>query len=127
MGFDAAAKASGGALTHAGLLVGIRVPGVWVPICMRRDGEQHGARVPGEGIEIVRRALTLGTESFDAGQASSLTIHRVLGPHYWRCRRSTPSPSAFMPSDAAQNHRSRWPVDDVGFQAYMVNTVAYRL
>ena len=48
IGFDAVVCTSGSALTHAGMLVGLRALGERVPvlgICVRRDPVRQGARV----------------------------------------------------------------------------------
>ena len=48
IGFDAVVCASGSALTHAGILVGMRALGAPAPvlgICVRRDARRQGARV----------------------------------------------------------------------------------
>ena len=81
--FDAVVTASGSALTHAGLLVGLRVLGERVPvlgICVRRDAEPQAVRVAGvasELAEMIACPVTFGAgdvEVFDA----------VLAPGYGR-------------------------------------------
>ena len=55
VGFDAVVCASGSALTHSGILVGMRMGGDEVPvygICVRRDACQQGARVARLAAEI---------------------------------------------------------------------------
>ena len=55
IGFDAVVCASGGALTHAGLLVGMRALGEPVPvhgICVRRDARQQRVRVAQRATEL---------------------------------------------------------------------------
>ena len=55
VGFDAVVCASGSALTHSGILVGMRMGGEEVPvygICVRRDACQQGARVARLAAEI---------------------------------------------------------------------------
>ena len=55
IGFDAVVCASGGALTHAGLLVGLRALGEPVPvhgICVRRDARQQRVRVAQRATEL---------------------------------------------------------------------------
>ena len=55
IGFDAVVCASGGALTHAGLLVGLRALGEPVPvhgICVRRDARQQRGRVAQRATEL---------------------------------------------------------------------------
>ena len=64
-GFDAVVCASGSALTHAGILVGLRALGEQVPvlgICVRRDGASQGARVA-----RVAAAMIECPDTFDAG------------------------------------------------------------
>ena len=55
IGFDAVVCASGGALTHAGLLVGMRALGEPVPvhgICVRREARQQRVRVARRATEL---------------------------------------------------------------------------
>ena len=55
IGFDAVVCASGGALTHAGLLVGMRALGEPVPvhgICVRREARQQRVRVAQRATEL---------------------------------------------------------------------------
>ena len=86
IGFDAAVTASGSALTHAGLLVGLRALGEGVPvlgICVRRDGGQQGARVAQIAGELA--AMIGCPDGFDAGDAGDVEVSdAVLEPGYGR-------------------------------------------
>ena len=83
MRFDAVVCASGSALTHAGILVGLRALGERVPvlgICVRRDAVGQAARVA-----RVATALAVMIErpvAFDAGGVD--VSDAVLGPGYGR-------------------------------------------
>ena len=83
IGFDAAVCASGSALTHAGLLVGLRALGEAVPvhgICVRRDAGGQGERVLRVASEL---AATIGRPAaFDA--ADILVSDAVHRPGYGR-------------------------------------------
>ena len=83
IGFDAAVTASGSALTHAGLLVGLRALGERVPvlgICVRRDGGRQGARVAQVGSGLA--AMIGWPDAFDAGEVE--VCDAVLAPGYGR-------------------------------------------
>ena len=67
-GFDAVVCASGSALTHAEMLVGLRALGEQVPvlgICVRRDAASQGARVA--GVASALAAMIDRPDAFDAG------------------------------------------------------------
>ena len=81
--FDAAVTASGSALTHAGLLVGLRALDHRVPvlgICVRRDGLQQGARV--EHVASGLAELIDRPDAFDAAEVE--VSDAVLAPGYGR-------------------------------------------
>ena len=83
IGFDAAVTASGSALTHAGLLVGLRALGERLPvlgICVRRDGERQGARVAAMASGLA--AMIECPDAFDAGAVE--VCDAVLAPGYGR-------------------------------------------
>ena len=83
IGFDAAVTASGSALTHAGLLVGLRALGEGVPvlgICVCRDGGRQGARMSQVAGELA--AMIGCPDSFDAGDVE--VSDSVLEPGYGR-------------------------------------------
>ena len=66
--FDAVVCASGSALTHAGLLVGLRALGERIPvlgICVRRDAASQAARVARVAGELA--AMIDRPDAFDAG------------------------------------------------------------
>ena len=98
MGFDAVVCASGSALTHAGLLVGLRALGERVPvlgICVRRDAASQAARVA--RVAGALAGMIDRPDAFDAGGVEvSDTVHP---PGYgrlndsvrrrWRWRRAT--------------------------------------
>ena len=68
VGFDAVVCASGSALTHAGLLVGLRALGERAPvlgICVRRDAASQGARVA--RVASALAAMIERPDAFDAG------------------------------------------------------------
>ena len=68
VGFDAVVCASGSALTHAGVLVGLRALGEAVPvygICVRRDARRQGDRVAKVAAELA--GLIERPAAFDAG------------------------------------------------------------
>ena len=82
-GFDAVVCASGSALTHAGMLVGLRALGERVPvlgICVRRDAASQAVRVA-----QVAGALVAMIECPDAFDAGGLDVSdAVLAPGYGR-------------------------------------------
>ena len=68
IGFDAVVCASGSALTHAGILVGLRALGERAPvlgICVRRDAASQGARVA--RVAAALAAMIDCRDAFDAG------------------------------------------------------------
>ena len=80
-GFDAVVCASGSALTHAGLLVGLRALGERVPvlgICVRRDAASQGARVA--QVASALAAMIDCPDAFDAGDVD--VSDAVLAPGY---------------------------------------------
>ena len=81
--FDAVVCASGSALTHAGLLTGLRALGVRVPvlgICVRRDAASQAVRVA-----RVAGALAAMIECPDAFDADDVEVSdAVLAPGYGR-------------------------------------------
>ena len=82
-GFDAVVCASGSALTHAGLLVGLRALGEQVPvlgICVRRDADRQGARVA--RVAAALAAMIERPDTFDAGDVD--VSDAVLAPGYGR-------------------------------------------
>ena len=82
-GFDAVVCASGSALTHAGLLVGLRALGERAPvlgICVRRDAAGQGARVAQVASALV--AMIECPDAFDAGGVD--VSDAVLAPGYGR-------------------------------------------
>ena len=81
IGFDAVVCASGSALTHAGLLVGLRALGERAPvlgICVRRDAAGQGARVA--RVASALAAMIDCTATFDAGDVE--VNDAVLAPGY---------------------------------------------
>ena len=67
-GFDAVVCASGSALTHAGILVGLRALGEQVPvlgICLRRDAASQGARGASRAGQFLSRPK--GRRDYDGG------------------------------------------------------------
>ena len=83
IGFDAVVCASGSALTHAGLLVGLRALGERAPvlgICVRRDAASQGARVAGVAGELA--AMIDRPDAFDSGDVE--VSDAVLAPGYGR-------------------------------------------
>ena len=93
--FDAVVCASGSALTHAGLLVGLRALGERAPvlgICVRRDAASQAARVAGALAATIDRP-----DAFDAGNVEvSDTVHppatggsTIRCARRWRWRRAT--------------------------------------
>ena len=82
-GFDAVVCASGSALTHGGILVGLRALGERVPvlgICVRRDAAGQGARVA-----WVAGALAAMIDCPDAFDAADVEVcDAVLAPGYGR-------------------------------------------
>ena len=80
-GFDAVVCASGSALTHAGMLVGLRALGAAVPvlgICVRRDAASQGARVA--RVASALAAMIDCPDAFDAGDVD--VSDAVLAPGY---------------------------------------------
>ncbi len=82
-GFDAVVCASGSALTHAGMLVGLRALGERVPvlgICVRRDAASQAVRVAQVAGALV--AMIECPDAFDAGDVD--VSDAVLAPGYGR-------------------------------------------
>ena len=82
-GFDAVVCASGSALTHAGMLVGLRALGERVPvlgICVRRDAASQAARVA--QVASALAAMIDCPDAFDAGGVE--VSDAVLAPGYGR-------------------------------------------
>ena len=80
-GFDAVVCASGSALTHAGMLVGLRALGERAPvlgICVRRDAASQGARVA--QVASALAAMIDCPDAFDAGDVD--VSDAVLAPGY---------------------------------------------
>ena len=83
MPFDAVVCASGSALTHAGILVGLRALGERVPvlgICVRRDAAGQAARVA--RVATALAAMIERPDAFDAGGVE--VSDAVLAPGYGR-------------------------------------------
>ena len=83
IGFDAVVCASGSALTHAGVLVGLRAVGETTPvygICVRRDASRQGVRVASVAAELA--AMIERPAAFDAGEVD--VCDAVLAPGYGR-------------------------------------------
>ena len=83
IGFDAVVCASGSALTHAGLLVGLRALGAAAPvhgICVRRDARWQGPRVTQVAAELA--AMIERPGAFDDGDVE--VSDAVLAPGYGR-------------------------------------------
>ena len=83
IGFDAVVCASGSALTHAGILVGLRALGAAVPvlgICVRRDAGRQAARVA--QVASALAAMIECPAAFDAGDIE--LSDAVLAPGYGR-------------------------------------------
>ena len=83
IGFDAVVTASGSALTHAGLLVGLRALGERLPvlgICVRRDGVRQGERVAQVASGLA--AMIECPDAFDAGEVE--VCDAALAPGYGR-------------------------------------------
>ena len=77
-GFDAVVCASGSALTHAGMLVGLRALGERVPvlgICVRRDAVSQGTRVA-----RVAGALAVMIDCPDAFDAADVEVCDAVHP-----------------------------------------------
>ena len=82
-GFDAVVCASGSALTHAGLLVGLRALGEAMPvhgICVRRDARRQAARVA--QVASALASMIERPAAFDAGAVD--VCDAVLAPGYGR-------------------------------------------
>ena len=83
VGFDAVVCASGSALTHAGLLVGLRALDEAVPvygICVRRDARRQGDRVAQVAAELA--AMIERPAAFEAGDVE--VSDAVHAPGYGR-------------------------------------------
>ena len=83
IGFDAVVCASGSALTHAGVLVGLRAVGETTPvhgICVRREARRQRARVASVAAELA--AMIERPAAFDAGDVE--VSDEVLAPGYGR-------------------------------------------
>ena len=81
--FDAVVCASGSALTHAGILVGLRALGERAPvlgICVRRDAASQAARVV--RVAGALAAMIERPDAFDAGDVD--VSDAVLAPGYGR-------------------------------------------
>ena len=81
IGFDAVVCASGSALTHAGLLVGLRALDETAPvhgICVRRDARRQAARVAQVAAELA--AMIDRPRAFDGGDVE--VSDAVLAPGY---------------------------------------------
>ena len=87
MRFDAVVCASGSALTHAGMLVGLRALGERVPvlgICVRRDAAGQAARVA--RVAAALAAMIERPDAFDAGGVD--VSDAVILPPYLRRAKS---------------------------------------
>ena len=89
-GFDAVVCASGSALTHAGMLVGLRALGERAPvlgICVRRDAAGQGARMA--RVAGALAAMIECPDTFDAGDVdvSDAVLGRATGGSTTRCAR----------------------------------------
>ena len=83
IGFDAVVCASGSALTHAGLLVGLHAVGEATPvlgICVRRDARRQSARVA--RVAAALAAMVGRPAAVDAGEVD--VCDAVLAPGYGR-------------------------------------------
>ena len=83
MRFDAVVCASGSALTHAGMLVGLRALGERAPvlgICVRREAASQAARVA--RVAAALAAMIDCPDAFDAGDVD--VSDAVLAPGYGR-------------------------------------------
>ena len=83
IGFDAVVCASGSALTHAGVLVGLRALGEEAPvygICVRRNARQQGDRVAKVATELA--AMIQRPAAFEAGDVE--VCDAVHPPGYGR-------------------------------------------
>ena len=83
LGFDVVVCPSGSALTHSGILVGLRALGATVPVygvCVRRDARRQGARVAGLAAELAAMIGCPG--AFDAGEVA--VSDAVQAPGYGR-------------------------------------------
>ena len=81
--FDAVVCPTGSALTHAGILVGLRTLGASIPmygICVRRDAGSQVARVSKVAEQLA--AMIEQPEAFDAGDV--MAFDGVLAPGYGR-------------------------------------------
>jgi 1-aminocyclopropane-1-carboxylate deaminase/D-cysteine desulfhydrase-like pyridoxal-dependent ACC family enzyme len=80
-GIDEIVVASGSALTHAGLLLGLRLAGDKTPVfgvCVRRNAHQQAARV---ARRVAATAALLGVDNPVAAQDVRVT-DSALGPGY---------------------------------------------
>ena len=85
--FDAVVCASGSALTHAGILVGLRALGQRVPvqgICVRREASPQRSRVATRASELA--AMIGCSEAFDVGEVD--VCDAVHAPGYGRLNRA---------------------------------------
>ena len=83
LAFDAVVCPTGSALTHAGILVGLRALGETIPvhgICVRRDAGSQAARVRKVASELA--AMVERPEAFDADDVQA--FDSVLAPGYGR-------------------------------------------
>ena len=83
LAFDAVVCPTGSALTHAGILVGLRALGETIPvhgICVRRDAGSQAARVRKVASELA--AMVDRPEAFDAADVQA--FDGVLAPGYGR-------------------------------------------
>ena len=83
LAFDAVVCPTGSALTHAGILVGLRALGETIPvhgICVRRDAGSQAARVRKVASELA--AMIERPEAFDADDVQA--FDGVLAPGYGR-------------------------------------------
>ena len=82
IGFDSVVCASGSALTHAGLLVGMRAIGETMPvhgICVRRDASQQSPRVAKRAAEL---AAMIGRSDIAPGEDDVDVTDEVHPPGY---------------------------------------------
>ena len=98
IGFDAVVCASGSALTHAGLLVGLRALGWTAPvlgICVRRDAASQGARVAKLAAELAAMIGALCRSMRVTSRCMTRCLRRATGgwarrrARRWRWRRAT--------------------------------------
>ena len=111
IGFDAVVCASGSALTHAGILVGLRTLGEQVPvlgICVRRDAASQGARVA--RVASALAAMIDCPDAFDAGDVD--VSDAVLAPGYGRLNEAVRSHPGRTEPDANPAEKAPRPVAD---------------